>query len=87
MNNGPNAHEFGISKTVPDGISASDWAAIRAAHQAAPKGSRLAINELARTTALVADKIAQQAYLKASNSDASDSFGIAGSLRSAVKVI
>ena len=75
VNNGPNAQEIWNSKAVPDGISASDWAGIRAAHQAALNGSRLTNNEHARATPLAADDIAQQAYLKASNTDANDQFG------------
>ncbi|MEO8438605.1 MAG: FG-GAP repeat protein, partial [Spartobacteria bacterium] len=75
VNIGPNANEFGNLKAVPDGISAADWAAIRAAHQATLKRSRLAPNEPARPMALAADDLAQQAYAKASNTDPGDRFG------------
>ena len=75
VNNGPNTHEFATSKAAPEGISASDWAGIRAAHEAALNRSRLTNSEHAGPTALAADAIAQQAYLKASNTDANDRFG------------
>ena len=61
---------------VPKELSASDWTSIRAAHQVALKGSRLASAEHARPTAPAADPIAQQAYVKASNTDSGDTFGI-----------
>ncbi len=76
VNNGPNAQEIGNSKAVPDGISPSDWAGIRAAHESALNGARLTTDEHTRATAPAADSTAQQAYLKASNTDAHDGFGI-----------
>ena len=55
---------------VPKGISASDWARIRAAHQAPPV-------KVSASAPSATDSIAQQAYLKASNTDANDFFGVA----------
>ena len=60
---------------APAGISASDWAGILAAHQAATNNSRLTNNERARPAAPAADPIAQQAYVKASNTGEGDFFG------------
>jgi hypothetical protein len=61
---------------VPDGISASDWAGIRTAHQAARRGSRLTTNEDVEPTAVAAAvEVDQQAYVKASNPDLGDFFG------------
>ena len=61
---------------VPKGLSTSDWSSIRAAHQAALKGSRLARSEHARPASLAADSIAQQAYLQASNLTVGGNFGV-----------
>ena len=74
-NSRPNVDDSWNAKAVPDGISGSDWAGIRAAHQVALQSSRLTTNESAKPAALAADDIAQQAYLKASNTDANDRFG------------
>jgi FG-GAP repeat len=61
---------------VPKGIAASDWAGICAAHQAATKDSRLAKGARGAQGTLVAASIAQQAYVKASNTNVSDNFGV-----------
>jgi hypothetical protein len=61
---------------VSKGLSTSDWSSIRAAHQAALKGSRLARSEHARPASLAADSIAQQAYLQASNLTVGGNFGV-----------
>ncbi|MGI8956868.1 MAG: FG-GAP repeat protein [Chthoniobacterales bacterium] len=75
VSNGPSRPETWNSNAVPDGISASDWAGIRAAHQATLKRPRLATNGPAGPTALASDDIAQQAYVKASNTGFFDNFG------------
>jgi uncharacterized membrane protein len=67
---------FSRSSAVPAGIAASDWAGILAAHQAATNNSRLTNAEREAPEAPTTDPIAQQAYAKASNSDANDVFGI-----------
>ena len=74
-NSGSNGEErFSKPKVVPDGISASDWAGILAAHQAATQDPRLTNSERGERRALAGDSIAQQAYLKASNPDPHDFF-------------
>ena len=73
---GTNAEQrFSKSSAVPAGLGASDWAGIRAAHQAATQESHLTKSERGERRALAADPIAQEAYMKSSNSDAIDVFG------------
>src|SRR5207244_849386 len=53
---------------VPDGLTASDWNSIRAAYQTH--------RTQAMRAPLTGDPVAQQAYVKASNTDSGDTFGI-----------
>jgi FG-GAP repeat len=78
---GSNGEEpFSKPHAVPKGISASDWAGIRAAHEAAMNDSRLTNNERRSRRALTADSIAQQAYLQASNLTVGGNFGVSVAL-------
>ena len=67
--------QFSRSSAVPAGIGASDWAGILAAHQAATNNSRPTNAEREAPDAPTTDPIAQQAYLKASNTGDGDVFG------------
>ena len=58
---------------VPTGLSASDWSAIRAAHEANRHNGDF--GDGGARYVLGADPLAQQAYLKASNTDPLDLFG------------
>lgn len=60
--------------TVPAGIAASDWAGILAAHEAAADNPRRAATTAAAREEPASDPISQQAYLKASNTNANDIF-------------
>ena len=77
---------------VPAGLSATDWQSIRALYEAhrraaipaidgstAPRVSRQSLVQPERRAAFPAanDPLAQQAYLKAFNTDANDEFGLA----------
>jgi len=65
---------FSRSSSVPAGIGASDWAKILAAHRAATNNSRPTSAEHEVSDASTTELVAQQAYLKASNTDANDHF-------------
>ena len=56
---------------TPEGLSPSDWASIRAAYET----GRTEVEKTETPTSLTTNPIAQQAYLKASNTGAFDAFG------------
>lgn len=60
---------------LPKGITNADWTSIRAAHRTA-KNACLTVDEYGGKYPLAADSVAQQAYVKASNTDTFDNFGL-----------
>jgi hypothetical protein len=71
------------SEQVPEGLSAADWSSIQAAYRAGRQqaqppraGQRTRPDENGTSYSLTSGSIAQQAYLKASNTDLGDSFGL-----------